>query len=120
MITLIPDLPGKVLGFEVSGTVTAEDYESVIMPAVDAASAGDSKLRLLYHVTPQFEKYELGAMWDDAKLGLQHLTSWEKVAVVTDVEWISSGIRVFGFAIPGEFRSFANTELAEAKSWLLT
>ncbi len=33
MIDTIPDLPDNVLGFSAKGTVTAQDYESAIIPA---------------------------------------------------------------------------------------
>ena len=36
MIEKIPDLPDSVLGFTAKGTVTEDDYESVIIPAVEA------------------------------------------------------------------------------------
>ena len=118
MIKVISGLPNKVLGFEVSGSVTSNDYETVIIPAVETAAAKSQKLRMLYHVTPEFEKFELGAMWDDAKVGLQHRTLWEKIAVVTDVGWITSGIKLFGFAVPGQVRIFKNSEKSEATDWL--
>ncbi|MEP6946636.1 MAG: STAS/SEC14 domain-containing protein [Acidobacteriota bacterium] len=107
-----------MLGFEASGTVSADDYESVIIPAVDAADTGGHKLRMLYHVTSDFEKFDFGAMWDDAKVGLNHLTSFEKVAVVTDVDWIRFGLKVFAIVVPGEVRLFNNAELSEAKAWI--
>jgi hypothetical protein len=118
MIKVIADLPKNVLGFEASGVVSANDYETVLIPAVDAADRGDHKLRLLYHIPPGFEKFELGAMWDDAKVGLNHLTSFEKIAVVTDVDWIRFGLKVFAFITPGEVRLFNNSALSEAKSWV--
>jgi hypothetical protein len=118
MIKIIPDLPSNVIGFEVSGNVTAEDYETVLMPAVEAASSRDRKLRLLYHIGPGFEKFELGAMWDDAKVGLQHYSSWYKIAVVSDAGWIRTSIKVFGFAFPGHVRTFSNAEMNEAIGWL--
>ncbi len=118
MIRPIPGLPDHVLGFEASGIVSAADYESVLIPAVDAATSAGKKLRLLYHLGPKFEKFDFGAMWDDAKVGLRHLTSWQKVALVTDVDWIRASARVFGFALPGHVKVFDNTELAAAKAWL--
>jgi hypothetical protein len=51
-------------------------------------------------------------------VGLQHLTAWERIAVVTDVGWIRTALKVFGFAIPGQIRGFSNNELAEARQWL--
>ncbi len=55
-------------------------FPAVAQSFQDAATASGNKIRLLYHVTSDFEKYEIGAMWDDAKVGLQHLTSWQRVA----------------------------------------
>ena len=118
MIKQIPDLPEGVIGFDVSGEVTADDYHTVVIPAVEKAAAGGSKMKMLYHVTPDFEKYDLEAMWDDTKVGLKHLASWEKIAVVTDVGWIRSILKAFGVMMPGEVRVFDNGQLAEAKSWL--
>ncbi len=118
MIKAITDLPNNMLGFEASGIVSADDYENVIIPTVDAADKGDHKLRMLYHVTKDFEKFELGAMWDDAKVGFNHLTSFEKVAVVTDVDWIRFALKVFAFVVPGQVRLFNNEDLSEAKDWL--
>jgi hypothetical protein len=36
MIVEIPGLPDNVLGFAAKGTVTANDYETVLLPAVEA------------------------------------------------------------------------------------
>lgn len=118
MVKQIPDLPDNVLGFRAKGTVTANDYESVIIPAVEALFSRQSKVRFLYHLGEDFSGFEAAAVWDDAKLGLKHLAGWEKMAVVSDVEWIRAGIKVFGLAIPGHVRVFHNRELAEATRWV--
>ena len=118
MIKVIAGLPENILGFEVSGEVTALDYESIIIPAVDAAASTRSKLRMLYHITPEFRKFDFGAMWEDAKVGLSHLSSWEKVALVTDVSWVTSGVKAFGFVVPGEVKTFRNAEIDDAKLWV--
>jgi hypothetical protein len=118
MIEKIPDLPDTVLGFTAKGTVTAHDYEAVIMPEVDAQRARQGKVRLLYHLGKEFSGFDAGAMWDDAKVGLRHPTGWEKVAVVSDVEWLRTAVKALGFAMPGDFRVFPDGELAEAKRWI--
>lgn len=118
MIERMADLPDSVLGFAAKGKVTAADYEAVLIPAVEARFAQQDKVRLLYHLGADFDGFEPGAMWDDAKLGFRHLTGWERVAVVSDIEWIRIALRVFGVVIPGKLRVFHNTELDEAKRWI--
>ena len=118
MVEQIPDLPDNVLGFAAKGRVTASDYESVIIPAVEALFSRQSKVRFLYHLGEDFSGFEVAAMWDDTKLGLKHLSGWERMAVVSDVEWIRAAIKIFGLAIPGHVRVFHNSELGEAKRWV--
>ena len=118
MIEQISDLPGNTLGFTAKGTVTASDYEMVITPAVEALFVQYPKVRLLYHLGEEFTGFEAAAVWDDTKLGLKHLTGWEKVALVSDVEWVRGTFRVFALAMPGHVRVFNNQELDKAKRWI--
>jgi len=118
MITVIPGLPGNVLGFSASGKVTASDYETVLVPAIEEGLAGQAKLRLLYHLGGDFEGFGIGAMWADAKVGLEHPSAWERIALVTDIDWLRSATHLFGFAMPGEVRVFSNAELPDAKKWV--
>ena len=118
MVEQIPGLPDNVVGFTAKGKVTADDYESVIVPAVEGLIAREGKARFLYHLGDDFSGFEAAAMWDDAKLGLTHLAEWERMALVSDVEWIRGAIKIFAFAIPGQIRVFHDDELAEAKRWV--
>ena len=58
--------------------------------------------------------YSSGAAWQDLKLGVEHLTRWKKVALVTDVEWMSHLTDVFGWMTPGEMRRFPLEEQPDA------
>lgn len=118
MIEQIPDLPDNALGFTATGKVTAEDYESVIIPAVEALFARQPKVRLLYQLGDDFTGFEAAAAWDDTKLGMKHLRGWERIAVVSDVEWIRAGVKIFGLTMPGHVRVFHNSELDDAKHWI--
>jgi hypothetical protein len=118
MVEQIPDLPENVLGFTAKGMVTANDYESQIIPAVEALFSRQSKVRFLYHLGEGFSGFEAAAVWDDTKLGLKHLAGWERMALVSDVEWVRAAVKILGFAIPGHVRVFHNRELAEAKRWI--
>lgn len=118
MVEPIPDLPDGVLGFTAKGTVTAKDYESVIIPAVEAQFSRHGKIRFLYHLGEDFQGFEAGAVWDDAKLGLKHITGFERMALVSDVEWIRAAVKLFGLVIPGHVRVFHDEELSEAMRWV--
>lgn len=118
MIELIEGLPPGTVGFRARGQVSADDYERVLVPDVEAAFALNRKLRLLYVTAEDFTGFDPGAMWNDAKLGARHLSGWARVALVTDVPWLRATASALGFMVPGEFRLFTLAELAEAKLWV--
>ena len=118
MIEMMSGLPDNVIGFSALGKVTAADYEEKILPAVEAVLATHEKVRLLYHLGDGFGGFEAGALWEDAKVGLSHLAAWERIALVSEVDWIRAATKALGFAMPGEVRVFANAELEAAKVWL--
>jgi hypothetical protein len=49
MIGIISKLPGNVIGFVASGQVTAKDYETVLIPAVELGLKRHEKIRIFYH-----------------------------------------------------------------------
>jgi len=118
MIEVMTDLPERVLGLKASGEVTAEDYKTVLVPAIEGQLTKHRKVRLLYVLGDEFKGYSGGAAWEDAKVGMKHLTSFERVAVVTDIDWIENMIKAFGFAIPGEVRVFDDDDLEAARQWI--
>jgi len=118
MIEVMMDLPDRVLGLRASGEVSAQDYKNVVVPAIEAKLTKHKKARLLYVLGDEFDGYTSGAAWEDAKVGMKHLTAFERVAVVTDVDWIEKMVRAFGFAIPGEVRVFDDDDLDEARLWI--
>jgi len=119
MIEQISDLPAGVVGFTAHGEVTAEDYERVIVPDLEAMFSLREKVRLLYHFAEDFSGFETRAMWDDAKLGLRHFSGFERVAVVSDVGWLNHAMPAISAIMPGEFRAYPNARLSEARAWLL-
>lgn len=117
MIRVLEGLPGNVLGVEASGKVTDDDYERVLVPAIRERLDTSDKIRFVYVLGDEFEGWSMGAMWEDAKLGVGKLTAWEKVAVVTDKDLVKHMVKAFGWMVPGEVRVFDLGELGAAKEW---
>jgi len=120
MIEQISDFPDHVVGLTAKGKVTADDYKSVVIPAVEAVLKKQGKIRLLYHIGPDFSGFTPGAFWCDAKVGFKHVSKWEKVAVVSNVGWIRGSTKLWGMVMPGDVKVFSNDQLSEAKEWLMS
>ncbi|MEO8413221.1 MAG: STAS/SEC14 domain-containing protein [Ginsengibacter sp.] len=118
MLQLMNDLPENVLGISAEGKITGKDYEDVLIPAVEEKLTTHLKIRMLYHLGNTFDGFDLSAILDDAKIGMKHLSAWEKVAMVSEHHLINTFAKFFGYLLPCEVRVFKNTELEEAKKWI--
>ncbi len=119
MIEIVKGFPDSVVGFLAKGRVTRQDYLEVVVPAIEAARKDHTKLRLYYELGAQFSEIDLGAEWEDLKLGIEHYSSWERVAVVTDVGWIRHLVAAMRFLMPAEVRVFATAQTSEARGWIV-
>lgn len=119
MIDTLKGFPDNVIAVACSAHVTKIDYETVLIPRVEQALATHKAVRLYYQIGADFTGIEPGAVWEDIKVGMQHLSRWERIAVVTDVNWIGHSIKAFSFLMPGEVRIFPIAEQAQAREWIV-
>lgn len=115
MITQLDDMPAGVIGFEATGKLTAEDYRDVVIPAVTAA-AKLGEVRFLI-VMRDFDGFTASALWQDLKVGVEHLTSWKRIALVTDIDWMTHLTSLFGWMTPGDVKTFPIASRTAAIDW---
>ena len=109
-------MPSGVIGFQASGRLSAEDYRDIVLPALErAAQGGDVRFMI---VMREFDGMSGGALWQDLKLGVEHLRAWKRIALVTDIEWMRHLTGLFGWMTPGETRVFALADRDEALAWV--
>ena len=119
MMTVLTGFPDNVVAVSCEGRVTRKDYDSVLIPAVTTAVHRHTKVQVYYEITSRFTGMDAGAMWEDFLVGMEHLLRWERVAVVTDIEWIRHTVNMFRFLLPGKIRIFADSDAAAARAWIV-
>ena len=118
MLQRMSEMPAGTIGFEARGEVEDDDWEHVVEPILRNEIADGRKLRLLYLLGRESREVEGDAMSADAGFRARHAGSFERVAVVSDEDWMRPALRALSFLLPGKARGFHVRELAEAKSWL--
>lgn len=106
----------NILGFELSGKLTDEDYQ-IFVPEIERNLKRHDKLRILV-VFKDFEGWDLHALWDDIKFDIKHFNDFEKIAMVGEKnwqKWMSIICKPFTMA---RVKYFEKREFAEAMSWL--
>jgi hypothetical protein len=54
----------------------------------------------------------------DFKVGIGHIRHWERIALVTDIDWIGARMKVFSFPMPGDVRLFPLSAADRAREWI--
>jgi len=75
-------------------------------------------VRLYYETAADFSGIDPGAVWSDMRVGLENFSRWERIAVVTDVDWIKHTMQFFSFMMPGQMRIFPRAEATQARAWI--
>ncbi len=118
MIEQLTDFPNNVVAFRCTGRVTKADYDSTLVPAVLSALRAHDKIRLYYETSEDFSSFDPGAMWEDFKIGVEQFTRWDRIAVVSDIDWIKKAVRFFALLMPATTKLFSLREAAQARAWI--
>ena len=118
MVRRMTDLPVGTIGFEAVGEVEDDDWEEAVEPVLRQEIADGRKLRLLYVLGPRAHDVEGDAVQADTEFRARHASSFERVAVVSDEDWMRPALRALSFLMPGKAKGFRTGELEEAKAWL--
>jgi hypothetical protein len=120
MIERMSDVPAGTIGLRASGKLTREEYREVLEPALQEGTAS-GELRMVFVLT-DFHGVEPAAVPEDIKTGLSawfaHHSAWKRFALVTDVDWVATAMRLFAWIAPGEVRIYSLDSLDDAKVWV--
>lgn len=119
-ITQMEGFPRDVIALRLSGVITASDYSDTLGPLIDTAAGEHDKLKMLCLLDQYFDGISAGAVLDDMRFGFSHLTTFSKIAYVTDIEWITKSVSLFGSLMPTEVMVFAVDDLDDAKAWIIS
>src|SRR5881275_2764622 len=118
MLRSISDMPAGTIGFEAIREVEDDDWEEAVEPVLRQEIADGRKVRLLYLLGAQARDVDREAMAAETGFRARHASSFDRVAVVSDEDWIRPAVRALSFLLPGKARGFRVHDLAAAKTWL--
>lgn len=110
--------PDNTVAFRAMGEVTKEDYQNVVVPAVEDLVKRINEINFLLVLDTEVKNFTLGAWMEDALLGLKNFGKWNRAAIVSDSDEVISFTDKFSYIVPGEFRGFKKAEFNNALNWV--
>lgn len=117
MIVQIPDLPHNMVGFRADGEVTAEDFE-IVKLQVTHLIENTGKLNYMMVLDSSPADFTLGAWVQDALVGIQNITKWNRAAIISDSAALKTFTDLFSKVMPGEFRAYKHAQYDRAVDWV--
>lgn len=118
MFRLLRDVPSHVVAFEIDGTTTRPDIETLYREVERAMESGHIHL---YGEIGSLGGLTVAALGEHASRAFGMLTSIGRVdryAVVSDVSWVETIARLQGSFLPGlEVRAYPLAEREAALAW---
>ncbi|MCD0467287.1 STAS/SEC14 domain-containing protein [Flavobacterium sp. ENC] len=117
MIQTIP-APDNVVAFRALGEVTANDYKTIIAPAVKRLVEQINEINFLFLIDTEIENFTASAWLEDAFIGLKNFGKWNRAAIVTDSDHAISFTNAFSYVVPGNFKGFKKDAFEQAVQWV--
>ncbi len=115
-VTLHEEAGGKYVAIDLSGKLTAADYQH-FGGEIDRLVQRDGKIRMLC-LMHDFHGWTAGALWEDVKFDFKHFNHLHKIALVGESKW-EEGMAVFCKPFTtAKIRYFDRAKVDEAKAWL--
>ncbi|WP_341501373.1 STAS/SEC14 domain-containing protein [Gallaecimonas sp. GXIMD4217] len=118
MITALPRSQGNALAFHLSDHISHDDYQRVLVPAIDKALVDHPHVLVMLIIDETFQGFSPRALWDDARLGLSHWNGFAGLALVGGPAWLNWALTLFAPLMHCPVRLFAPEATEEAWLWL--
>jgi SpoIIAA-like len=115
MLQTMTGLPPGVLGFEINGALHA----TTTARCSSRGRGGDPTRRDDPHRAGVRALRRVVGRGPGAgpQAGVEHLTHWQRIALVTDIDWMTHLTALFGWMTPGELKHFPLAERDAAIAW---
>src|SRR5262245_33523689 len=97
--------------------LTRKDYDRVVVPLLENAQREHRRLRCLVQIDG-FDGITPEAAFEDLRLGLRALGSFDGCAVVSDLAWVGNVLQLARFLLPYPLQVFPTDRREDAIAWL--
>jgi hypothetical protein len=110
MLQRICELPDGVDGLRAERKLTKRDCDEVFLPLLHDARRDNRRIRLLYELAPDFRGFTAGAAWEEARVGLNYLSLFERCAIVSEAPSMRERAHRVATLVPRPVHVFAARE----------
>ena len=120
MLEKIESLPDNMIGFTIHKALSANDYQNVLLPALETPSTKGGGLRLLLVTGADFAGSDVGTAMGGQPFRRSEPLEFKSIAIVSANKGFTQAVQMFGMLFHADVKVFAPDNQNEAISWLAT
>lgn len=118
MVELLKNFPPYVAAYKASGKVNKEEYESIVMKRVNEVANEFGTINFLVRLETDMDNYSVAAFIDYLKISFQHITRWNRMAIVSDQKAVRMFYDALSPIVPGKITGYKLNDFEKAKTWV--
>lgn len=119
MIELKSGIPDHVVAARITGDISGQEFDTLFKPAVDAVLAKYARANIILELPEGVPGRKAGKdLWSSGKLSMADLRQFDKLALVSDLDWVRKVTGMFGLFAPCTMKRFAADAFDDALQWV--
>ncbi|TNB47490.1 STAS/SEC14 domain-containing protein [Martelella lutilitoris] len=118
MLDKIEDLPENIIGFTIHNALSANDYQNVLLPALEEHSSSHDGLRLLLVTATDFAGSDIGSAMGGQPFRRSEPLNFKSIAIVSSNRGFTQAVQMFGMLFHADVKVFEPEQQDAAVTWL--
>uniref|UniRef100_F4CCE8 STAS/SEC14 domain-containing protein n=1 Tax=Sphingobacterium sp. (strain 21) TaxID=743722 RepID=F4CCE8_SPHS2 len=118
MLALMDDFPPHVVAYRAQGKVNGEEYKEIVVQRIAEVAKAYPQINFIVLLETGFEDYSLQALLEYIKVSFEHFSKWNRMAIVSDQQWVRKIYDILSPLVHGEIRTYRLEDRQRASEWV--
>ncbi|MDM8176486.1 MULTISPECIES: STAS/SEC14 domain-containing protein [Olivibacter] len=118
MLALMDNFPPHVVAYRAQGKVNGEEYKEIVVQRIAEVAKAYPQINFIVLLETGFEDYSLQALLEYIKVSFEHFSKWNRMAIVSDQQWVRKIYDILSPLVHGEIRTYRLEDQQIACEWV--
>ncbi|MGK9125909.1 STAS/SEC14 domain-containing protein [Olivibacter sp. SA151] len=118
MLALMDNFPPHVVAYRAQGKVNGEEYKEIVVQRIAEVAKAYPQINFIVLLETGFEDYNLQALLEYIKVSFEHFSKWNRMAIVSDQQWVRKIYDILSPLVHGEIRTYRLEDQQRASEWV--
>ncbi|MCH5597027.1 SpoIIAA family protein [Niabella ginsengisoli] len=118
MIDKIDKVPDNIMAFSASGTIDANDFTNILIPAIKNYMKDHKDLNYMLVLDNDLSNFSVTWWMKSLWVAIRDMTTWNRSVIISNLDKLKNFTNESCKELPGELRVYPKEQIEEAIRWL--